>query len=112
MILNKGILNGKRILSENSISEMQINRITKEVTKKYAPAEAGDFGYGFGEWVMESSTKNNLSKAISRPGLFGSFPWIDNEKKYAGFLMTFNLNNKGRNEKYKTLKTLTDEVIQ
>ncbi len=112
MILNKGMFNGKRILSENSIAEMQINRVTKEVNVKYAPAEAGDFGYGFGEWVMETSTKNNLSKAVSSPGLFGSFPWIDNEKKYAGFLMTFNLNNKGRNEKYKALKTMADEVIQ
>ena len=112
MILNHGMFNGKSILSENSIAQMQTNRITKEVAVSYAPAEAGGFGYGFGEWVMDSSATNQLSKAVSSPGLFGSFPWVDNEKKYTGFLMTFNLNNKGRNEKYKSLKALVDEAVQ
>ncbi len=112
MILNKGTFNGKRILSENSINEMQVNRVTKEVTVAYAPAEAGNFGYGFGEWVMETSSTNNLSKAITSPGLFGSFPWVDNEKKYAGFLMCFYLKSEGRNERYKSLKGLVDEALK
>jgi hypothetical protein len=49
---------------------------------------------------------------ITSPGLFGSFPWVDNEKKYCGFLMTFYLKNQGRNERYKTLKSLVDESIK
>jgi hypothetical protein len=36
---------------------------------------------------------------------------VDNEKQYAAFLMTFNLKNKGRNEKYQELKTLVDEAL-
>lgn len=112
MILNKGSFNGKRILSEQSIAEMQVNRIGPGVKVTYSPAEAGDFGYGFGEWVMEGSTPGNLSRSVSSPGLFGSFPWVDNEQGYAAFLMTFNLNNKGRHEKYTELKALVDEVVK
>lgn len=112
MILNKGTFNGKRILSEKSVADMQVNRITKEVKIAYAPAEAGNFGYGFGEWVMETSSQTNLSKAVTSPGLFGSFPWVDNEKKYAGFLMTFYLKNEGRNQWYRELKALVDAAVQ
>jgi CubicO group peptidase (beta-lactamase class C family) len=112
MILNKGTFNGKRILSEKSISEMQVNRITTEVKINYSPAEAAGFGYGFGEWIMDASSINGQSRSVSSPGLFGSFPWVDNEKKYCAFLMVFNLKNQGRNEKYKELKQLTDQALQ
>ncbi|MBL7745192.1 MAG: beta-lactamase family protein [Chitinophagaceae bacterium] len=111
MILNKGMYNGKRILSENSVMEMQVNRVAKDVRVAYSPDEAGDFGYGFGEWVMETSSTTNISTAVTSPGLFGSFPWVDNEKQYCAFLMCFYIKNKGRNERYKELKLLVDEAI-
>jgi CubicO group peptidase (beta-lactamase class C family) len=111
MILNRGSFNGKRILNENSIAEMQVNRVTKDVKVAYAPAEAGDFGYGFGEWVMEAASLTQ-SITVTSPGLFGSFPWVDNNKKYTGFLMTFYLKNDGRNERYKALKKLVDEATK
>jgi CubicO group peptidase (beta-lactamase class C family) len=110
MILNKGMYNGKRILSENSIEEMQRNRINKNVKIGYSPAEAGDFGYGFGEWIMETSA-DNITTTVTSPGLFGSFPWVDDKNNYCAFLMTFYVKNTGRNERYKTLKSLMDEAI-
>ena len=61
-----------------------------------------------GEGEMPTSLRSN---AVTSPGLFGSFPWIDNEKKYAGFLFVFNINNKGRNEKYRELKQLADAAV-
>lgn len=112
MIVNKGVFNGKRILSEHSVNQMQINRITGEVNKVYAPTEAGNFGYGYGEWIMEKTATNKPANAVTSPGLFGSFPWVDNQKKTAGFLMAFNLNNKGRHEYYVELKKLVDEALK
>jgi CubicO group peptidase (beta-lactamase class C family) len=105
MIMNRGIFNGKRILSENSIAQMQTNRITPEVKIAYSPAEAGGLGYGYGEWVFDTHT-------ISSPGLFGSFPWIDKDKKYAAFMMTFYIKNDGRQQRYKELKQLVDEALK
>lgn len=110
MILTKGVFNGSRILSENSIRDMQLNRITPDVRIAYSPSEAGNFGYGFGEWVMETSTHG--TKAVCSPGLFGSFPWIDNEKGYAGFLLAFNLKSKGRNERYRELKSRVESALE
>lgn len=110
MILNEGKYDDNQVLSKNAVMEMQKNNITEGVKVVYSPAEAGNWGYGFGEWVINdiAGEKNN---AVTSPGLFGSFPWVDNEKKYAGFLMVFNLKNKGRNEKYKALKKLVDEAV-
>ncbi|MBE5321212.1 beta-lactamase family protein [Pedobacter sp. MR2016-19] len=112
MVVNKGMFNGKSILSENSVNQMQINRVTGEVNKVYTPTEAGDFGYGYGEWIMENSTANKPSNAVTSPGLFGSFPWVDNQKKTAGFLMAFYLNNKGRHEYYVDLRKLVDKALK
>ncbi len=104
MVLNKGKFQGKQILSEKSIAEMQVNRITAEVKVAYSPAEAGGLGYGFGEWIMTNG-------AISSPGLFGSFPWINNDKKYCAFLLTFYLKSEGRQEKYVELRKLVEASL-
>lgn len=105
MILQKGMFHGKRILSEKSLELMQINRVTPDVKVAYSPAEAGSFGYGYGEWIM-----NNGS--ISSPGLFGSFPWVDYNRQYCAFLMTFYLKPDGRKERYAELKELVDKALQ
>ena len=112
MILNKGVYNDTRILSEKSIALMQINQLNKNTKIGYSPAEAGDFGYGYGEWVMETSTMNNLTTAVTSPGLFGSFPWVDNKNHYCAFLMTMYLKSEGRNERYKALKSLVDDALR
>ncbi|PUZ25856.1 serine hydrolase [Chitinophaga parva] len=105
MILNKGTFKGKRILSETSIAQMQVNRITPDVRVAYAPTEAEEVGYGYGEWIMGNGT-------VSSPGLFGSYPWVNNEKGYCAFLMAFYLKNNGRQAKYAELRKLVDEQIR
>lgn len=112
MVLNKGVFNGKKILSEKSVNTMQVNRITKDVTIAYSPAEAGNFGYGYGEWVMETAATGNQSKVVTSPGLFGSYPWLDNEKQYCAFLMAFYLKSEGRQQRYIALKQLVSEALQ
>ena len=105
MILDKGMYKGSRILSEKSVAEMQINRITPAIRIAYSPAEALGLsgGYGYGEWIMGS--------AVTSPGLFGSFPWVDAGAGYCAFLMTFYLGSEGRGERYTSLKKLVDEAL-
>jgi len=111
MILNKGVSKGVRILSEGSVQEMQVNRITADVKVAYSPAEAGDTGYGFGEWVAKNSEKKHFAKSVSSPGLFGSFPWVENEKRYCAFLMTYYMRSEGRGDRYNELKKIVDECV-
>lgn len=111
MILNNGMFNGKQILTKESIAAMQKNYVTTKVNVIYSPNEAGNWGYGFGEWTMNENSANERSTAVTSPGLFGTFPWVDNEKKYCAILFTFNMKSKGRNERYKELKHLVDEAF-
>ena len=112
MILNEGVYKGKRILTRASIIEMQKNRVTKDAVIASSPAEAGKWGYGFGEWVMDDAVEGKRSNAVTSPGLFGSFPWVDNNLHYAGFLFTFYIKSKGRNERYRELKKIVDDAIK
>lgn len=109
MILHKGVYNGKRVLSENSVRLMQQNHAAS-LPVIHSPAQAGDWRYGFGEWVMEDAT-DRPSDAVTSPGLFGSFPWVDNKNGYAALLFTTNLRSQGRGTRYKELKQLVDNAI-
>lgn len=111
MILHKGVFNGQRVLSEKAVELMQQNHALG-VPIIQSPAEAAGWGYGFGEWTMENAVKGKASDAVSSPGLFGSFPWVDNKKGYSALLFTFNLKSKGRHERYHALKALIDKAIQ
>ncbi|HEY4966129.1 MAG TPA: serine hydrolase domain-containing protein, partial [Puia sp.] len=111
MILNNGRLGGRQILTEESIREMEINRLGPDVKIAYSPGEAEGLGYGFGEWVVKGPETGEPGKWVTSPGLFGSFPWVDNEKQYCAFLMTFNLNFKDRHERYFAMKQILDESL-
>jgi CubicO group peptidase (beta-lactamase class C family) len=111
MILHKGNIEGKQILTENSVNEMEINRVGPDVKIEYSPAEAKGLGYGYGEWVDVTTGAGKQSEWATSPGLFGSFPWVENDKHYCAFLMTFYLKNEGRNERYIGLKHLVDESL-
>jgi CubicO group peptidase (beta-lactamase class C family) len=121
MILNEGSYNNQQIISKESVVAMQKNYVAKEAKIIYSPAEAGNWGYGFGEWTMDT-TKYNISfknavpnckrsVAVTSPGLFGTFPWVDNDKKYCAILFTMNIKSKGRNERYTTLKAIIDKAL-
>ena len=81
MLLNKGMYNDKRILSEKSIALMQTAQTTIPMIK-YAPKVAEGFNYGLGEWILETD-EHGVSTVVSSPGLFGTWPLIDKCRGYA-----------------------------
>lgn len=122
MLLNEGAFNGKRILSKALVHEMMKNKLGSDCLRAWAPEEAGTWGYGFGAWVMDpplaiatrkdAMPDSKRGDAVTSPGLFGSFPWVENEKKYAAFLFVHNLQHKGRNQLYATLKRVVDNAVE
>jgi CubicO group peptidase (beta-lactamase class C family) len=111
MILHKGVFNGHRVLSEHSIAEMQVNRVGPDTKIAWSPAGMENIGYGYGEWILLNPVTRQPTGAVTSPGLFGSIPWIDNTRGYSAFLMTFYLNNQGREQRLKELKQRTDEAL-
>lgn len=88
MILNKGLFNGKRILSEASIEQMlTAQNLNKEIT--YTPISTKGFDYGLGVWISEKNA-NGKASVVNCWGLNGTFPFIDFCRGYACIILTKN----------------------
>jgi CubicO group peptidase (beta-lactamase class C family) len=95
LFLNKGIYNGKRILSEKSISELQADQVkdalvTAEGLGDYVKRTRGSSRkdiYGLGLWREEADAKGNPI-LISSPSWAGAYPWIDYKNGIYGFFLT------------------------
>lgn len=110
MILNKGEFNGKRILSEKAIQEMQIPRTTPGMIK-YAPVAAEGFNYGFGEWILATNAAGKAT-AVASPGLFGTWPIVDYCHGYACIIFTKTLlSGEEKRDVYLNLKATIDGII-
>ena len=109
MILNKGMFNGKQILSEKAITDMQTAQTTSAMIK-YAPKAAQGYNYGFGEWIQETD-ENGKATVISSPGLFGTYPFIDNCRQYACIFFTKGILGEEKKEIYMDIKRVIDEAI-
>jgi len=109
MILNKGMFEGKRLLSEKSIAEMQKVQ-TGNAVIKYEPAVAQGYGYGLGNWILEKDAAG-AGTVISSPGLFGTFPYVDYCRGYACLFFVRTLLNEQKKEIYNSLKEAIDQQI-
>lgn len=92
MIFNKGVFNGKRILSEKTIELMQKDWVGN------AQVQAGEFVerarghkgtaiYGLGEWREEVNAHGEAT-LLSSPSWAGAYPWIDKTNGVYGFFLT------------------------
>lgn len=109
MILNKGVFNGKRILSENAIEQMETAYTTSDMIK-YAPKAALGFQYGFGQWIM-TTDENGKATSMTSPGLFGTWPMIDRCHGYACIFFTKGTLGEEKKELYLDMKAIIDGII-
>lgn len=110
MILNKGVFEGKRLLSEKSIAEMQKIQ-TGNAVIKYAPAAVQGYGYGFGNWILEKDA-SGAGTVISSPGLYGTFPYVDYCRGYACLVFVRTLLVEQKKDFYNSLMEAIDQQLQ
>ncbi len=110
MILNKGMFNGKRILSEQAIQTMQQTQTTAAMIKYTPPAGEG-FNYALGEWVLEAD-ESGKATVVASPGLFGTWPLVDLKRNYAAiFFVKTLLNGDQKKDIYMDFKNTIDSQI-
>jgi CubicO group peptidase (beta-lactamase class C family) len=106
MLMNKGVYQGKRVLSEKAINEM-LTVQTKTEQIKYAPKAAQGYNYALGAWVVEE--KDGVATAVSSPGLFGTWPLVDYCRGYAYLFFVKNLLGEERADAQMEIKEVIDE---
>lgn len=74
MLRNKGTLNGKKVLSEKAIAEMQKMQ-TGTAKISFLPKVVEGESYGLGNWIQADGIFNC-------PGLSGDWPYINVSKRY------------------------------
>lgn len=96
MILNQGKFEDRQVLTADAVAEMQKVQMA-ELPVKWVPKSMEGLEYGFGEWILE---KDGSGKAIAvgSTGLFGSFAYVDNCRKYVAVLLTGKLLDEQKKE--------------
>jgi len=109
MILNKGVFEGKQILSAKAIEEMQTPQFTN-LPVKFTPKVAEGLHYGLGEWIQEEDASGK-STVVSSPGLLGTWPYVDKCRNYAAILFVKTLLGEQKKEIMTQFKGAVDEVV-
>jgi CubicO group peptidase (beta-lactamase class C family) len=88
MILNRGEFKGRRVLSPESVREMQRN-LTAGLPVVYAPRGQEAVNYGIGEWI-DLLDEQGRALQVSSPGAFGFTPWVDKKRRLLGVFLVQN----------------------
>lgn len=108
MLLNNGVCNGQRILTEQAVKEMRTIQ-TAETQIKYTPKTTEGFGYTLGSWAMEN--RGNEATALADPGFFGTWPMVDWCRGYASLVMVKTLQGDQKKEIFTQMKDAIDDRL-
>lgn len=81
MLLNKGMFDGKRVLSEKSVEELETAQFGN-LPVKYMPRELQGARNGLGNYLVNANGTLQVS-----PDLMGTAAWIDKCRNYAAVLI-------------------------
>jgi CubicO group peptidase (beta-lactamase class C family) len=79
MLLAKGTFEGKKVLSEKSVAEMETIQFAT-VPVKYMPKQGAGLKLGLGCWIENGSTVTSLNTS-------GFYPYVDRRLNYAALLL-------------------------
>ena len=109
MLLNGGVFNGKRILSEAAIETMSKASSTQGMVKE-SPTLLQGKNYAMGQWIL-GTDENGKTTTVACPGLFGTWPLIDYCRKYAFLVFTPGESSSENKELMASFKALIDDQI-
>jgi CubicO group peptidase (beta-lactamase class C family) len=101
MLLNKGEFQGKRVLSEKSVEELESIQFF-ELPVKYAPKEAEGLRCGLGDWIQPQDS------VISSLNLAGDWPYLDKCRNYAAIIMVRDPQSEPRKDIYLQFRDAID----
>jgi CubicO group peptidase (beta-lactamase class C family) len=101
MLLNKGSFEGKQVLSEKAVHEMETLQFPA-LPVKFVPKEAAGYKTGLGCWISEDG------KEVISLNSGGLWPFIDRCRNYAGILVPKSTESEPKRELYAQFKEKLD----
>ncbi len=108
MLLRKGTINGKVVLSEKSVDELLKMQFT-ELPVAYLPKVVDGGEVTLGAFVAEANG-DGQPKVIVAPGFFGGWVYLDLCRGYGGAVITKQTKNEDKKQVYEDLKSILDEM--
>jgi CubicO group peptidase (beta-lactamase class C family) len=108
MLLNKGVFEGKRILSEKAVDELEASQFGA-VPVKSAPKALQGVHYSLGAAITESAA-SGVSNVLACPNTMGTIPYIDKCRNYAAILIVAKPEEE-KKPLYQSLKNLVDGAV-
>lgn len=110
MIVNDGKFEGKQVISEKSLAEMQKAQFVG-LPVSFRPAEATNFEYGLGVWIIEKDGEGKTT-SIGLPSSNGSFFLVDKCRKYAAVMLAKKAGDDIPQKTYIDFKAAIDAQIK
>jgi CubicO group peptidase (beta-lactamase class C family) len=108
MILNKGMFNGKQVLTPESV-ELLLTMSAEADQVKGAPKAVEKIPYGHGQWILETSLSGK-PVTIGVPSFNGVWPMVDLCRGYT-YVMISNNTAEPKREVYMNIKGTIDEML-
>jgi len=90
MIFNRGQLNGVRVLTEQSVLEMETDSVKGLNTSADSAVQTtGIPTYGLGTW-RDATTTDDVGVITSGNGAYGFYPWVDRSRNGYGIVFVFD----------------------
>lgn len=109
MMMNKGSFEGKRILSEASIAEIEKYQ-GGGVPVKFQPKATEGAEYGMGVWIQEKDASGQ-AVVVSCPNMYGTFPYIDKCHNYAAIILLKSHAGEQKKDFTSQFKEAVDAVV-
>jgi CubicO group peptidase (beta-lactamase class C family) len=89
MHLSGGVFNGRRVLPEELVAEMQKDQSYGAPFSQGRSGLRKQYGYGL-TWWIDLLDERNQPVQFSVAGAFGAIPWLNSKAGYGGFLLVQN----------------------
>ncbi len=110
MIINKGMFNGKKVLSESSVNYLLQHQYS-EARIRYNPDLTKGWNYAAGSWIEEDngSAWSNIYSGASAQGVW---PWIDLKRKYAAIILPASPLNFQKRDLFMQLRAGVESALE
>jgi len=106
MLLNKGMFEGKKILSEKAVKELETAQFAS-LPVKYTPKNTQGLHYGLGSWIMETDADGN-GTVYGCSNQEGTMPYIDKCRNYAAIILLQKPQSEIKKEFFTSFKGIID----
>ena len=106
MVLNKGVFNGKRILSEASVAELLKAETTAALIKS-SPVGVDGYAYALGAWIQSADPL-----IVCAPSFTGSWAWVDFVKGYAAVIVVDKEFGEPKKQQYFGIQEAIAQALQ